>query len=143
RLRRRQANCHDWPGRRGSLHERTDRDRSELAARAGTGILHEVRQAVCGRRRGSAEGEGAEEVRRISFVLPAVMLCASLGSAKTLTLTDEDADRMAQIAENAPRSSWVGSEIGTGVWYNASFDLGPNRAFLIRYPLDQIPKDQK
>jgi hypothetical protein len=63
--------------------------------------------------------------------------------AKTLTLTDEDCDRMAQIGEAAPRSSWLGSELSTGVHYSATIDLAAGRAFLIRFPIDEIPKDQK
>ena len=67
---------------------------------------------------------------------------ASPRGAKTLTLTDEDCDRMAQIGEQAPRSSWLGSELSTGVFYNATIDLAAGRAFLIRFPIE-IPKDQK
>jgi hypothetical protein len=50
---------------------------------------------------------------------------------------------MAQIAEEAPRSSWASAEVGTGVFVNSIIDLTPNRAFLIRFPIDEIPKDQK
>jgi len=77
----------------------------------------------------------------LAFVLVAVP--ATPVRAKTLTITDEDCDRMAQIAEQAPRSSWLGSELSTGVFYSATVDLGPGRAFLIRFPIDEIPKDQK
>jgi hypothetical protein len=70
------------------------------------------------------------------------MLAAPL-SARTITLTDEDSDRMAQICEQAPRSSWAGIEWAGGVFSNTTTDLTPSRAFLIRFPLDEIPKDQR
>jgi hypothetical protein len=78
-----------------------------------------------------------------SWVVTLSVFLSSSLQAKTLTLTDEDADRMAQIAAQSPLSSWAGSEIVGGVWYNGSFDLTPQHAFLIRFPLDEIPKDQK
>lgn len=78
-----------------------------------------------------------------ALVCVLVVVPATPVDAKTLTLTDEDSDRMAQIAEQAPRSSWLGSELSTGVHYSATIDLGPGRAFLIRFPIDDIPKDQK
>ena len=77
------------------------------------------------------------------LALLGICLVAAPLAAKTLTLTDEDCDRMASIGEASPRSSWIGSELGTGVYYNATLDLGPGRAFLIRFPIDEIPKDQK
>jgi len=77
----------------------------------------------------------------VVLIIP-VFLSSSL-QAKTITLTDEDSDRMAQIAEQIPLSSWAGAEIVAGVWSNFNIQLGPSHAFLIRFPLDDIPKDQR
>jgi len=75
--------------------------------------------------------------------LAAFLIFASPAVAKTITLTDEDSDRMAAIAEVAPNSSWAGSVIVGGVIYDGTIDITPVHSFLIRFPLDQIPKDQR
>jgi len=79
---------------------------------------------------------------RLWFALICMAVLVAPLAAKTLTLTDEDSDRMAHIGEQAPRSSWVGMEVSTGIFFNTSIDLVPGRAFLIRFPIE-IPKDQK
>src|SRR5262249_22117895 len=65
-------------------------------------------------------------------------------SAETLKLTDADCERMAFISAVAPRLSWAHSEQGHGIFPNR-YTLGfrPNRAFLICYPLEQLPKGQR
>ncbi len=53
------------------------------------------------------------------FFLPGILLTPA-AQAKTLTLTDEDCVRIAQIAESSPRSSWAGANLATGVYYDAA-----------------------
>jgi hypothetical protein len=64
-------------------------------------------------------------------------------SARTIELSDADCERMAAIAEEAPRLSWAGYEPYTGCFDATWLDMQPSRAFLIRYPLDKIPKGQR
>lgn len=85
-------------------------------------------------------------VQRIVVLLVSVaaaLLPASL-HAKTIVLTDEDCEQMAAIAAEAPRMSWAGYEASAGVFSGIFLDLYPTtRSFLIRYPIDRIPKGQK
>src|SRR5947207_11024952 len=79
-------------------------------------------------------------------LLAAVTLSLTTGSAlhaKTIILTDEDCERMAAIGSEAPRLSWVGYESTPGEFNGIYIDLVPSRAFLIRYPLEKIPKGQR
>jgi hypothetical protein len=58
-------------------------------------------------------------------------------------LTDEDCEQMAVISAEAPRLSWAAYEVTPGEFYTVFIDLFPQRSFLIRYPLERIPKGQK
>jgi hypothetical protein len=81
------------------------------------------------------------------FWFVAVLLTAVNGSAplaaKTITLTDADCDRMAVISEQAPRLSWACTEVVGGAFFDSSIDLIAGRAFLVHWPLNQIPKGQR
>jgi hypothetical protein len=73
-----------------------------------------------------------------------VLLAAVPVSAETLKLSDADCERMAFISVVAPRLSWATSEQGNGVFPNRyTLTFRPGRAFLICYPLEQIPKGQR
>lgn len=63
--------------------------------------------------------------------------------AKTIILTDEDCERMAFIQEGAPRWSWGGYDVSTTSQSTSLFYMYNDRAFLICFPLDRIPKGQK
>src|SRR5688500_12489452 len=64
-------------------------------------------------------------------------------SAKTIILTDADCERMAFIQAGAPRWSWGGYDVSTSSQSTAQFYMYNDRAFLICFPLDRIPKGQK
>src|SRR5207247_1208202 len=72
-----------------------------------------------------------------------VSLVPAAVQAKTIILTDEDCERMAAISADAPRMSWAGYEASAGVFTSIYIDLYSQRGFLIRYPLDKIPKGQR
>jgi hypothetical protein len=64
--------------------------------------------------------------------------------ARTIVLTDQDCEQMAAISADAPRMSWAATIYGTATEYsNHVIDLVPKQAFLIRYPLESIPKGQR
>lgn len=85
--------------------------------------------------------------RRLSLALVVGALAswfsAAPGHAKTILITDEETDQMAAISADAPRLSWAGMESVPGVWNVFYLELYPNRAVLIRYPLEKIPKGQR
>ncbi|MBM4071796.1 MAG: hypothetical protein FJ271_23150 [Planctomycetes bacterium] len=85
--------------------------------------------------------------RRLSSAIIVVALAwlglAPPGQAKTILITDEESDQMAAISGDAPRLSWAGMESVPGVWNIFYLELYPNRALLIRFPLDKIPKRQR
>jgi hypothetical protein len=76
-------------------------------------------------------------------LLTLVLALATTASAKTVVLTDEQADRMATFIPEAPLASWGGYGAGEGYFSTVFIDLRPGSAFLIRYPLDSIPKGMK
>jgi len=51
---------------------------------------------------------------------------------------------MAAISADAPHMSWAATVYGTAVEYsNHVIDLTPKQAFLIRYPLESLPRGQR
>jgi hypothetical protein len=50
---------------------------------------------------------------------------------------------VAILCAEAPRTSWAGFEGTSGLFSDFYVDLYATRAFLIRYPIDQIPKGQR
>ena len=58
---------------------------------------------------------------------------------RTIELSDTDADRVAVIGPEAPRSSWAALEVVPGMFVDHVVDLRPRAALLIRMPLDKIP----
>lgn len=64
--------------------------------------------------------------------------------AKTIVITDAACDRMAMIAAVAPRMGWASQDEPTSASCNTiHVTLRGESAFLIRFPLDAIPADQR
>jgi hypothetical protein len=63
--------------------------------------------------------------------------------ARTLVLTLDDCELQAVISAEAPRLSWVGYDYGGGTYATVYIDLYNTRTFLVRYPLDKIPRGQR
>jgi hypothetical protein len=81
---------------------------------------------------------------RCHFLAAGVVLAlAAQGRARTIILTDADCERMAFIQASAPRWSWGGYDIAAGVHITSQFYMYTDRAFLICFPLDRIPKGQR
>lgn len=79
-----------------------------------------------------------------NLVLFLVLLVASRSaSARTIIMDARDCDRMASIAEAAPRQSWAMNERSTGTFDTARVHLAPQRSLLIRFPLSKIPSKQR
>lgn len=73
----------------------------------------------------------------------ACVLATQPALGRTIILTDEDCEKMAFIQEATPRWSWAGYEIATGIHSTAQFYVYHDRAFLIRFPLERIPRGQR
>jgi len=67
----------------------------------------------------------------------------SRANARTILLDAYTCDRMAAIAENAPMQSWAMMESPAGQFLTNAVILTQQSRFLIRFPLDKIPKDQQ
>jgi len=68
---------------------------------------------------------------------------AAPAPARTIILTDVDCERMAFIQAAAPRWSWGGYDVSTNSQSTGQFYMQSDRAFLICFPLEKIPKGQK
>jgi hypothetical protein len=75
--------------------------------------------------------------------LVCVVVLALPASARTIILTDADCERMAFIQAGAPLWGWGGYDITTDQQSTGQLYLSVDRAFLICFPLDKIPKGQK
>lgn len=73
------------------------------------------------------------------LVLAIVAVAAAPLHARTIELTDADADMLAMIGPEAPRLSWAGYEAAPGMFTNHTVYLRPRASLLIRVPLDRIP----
>jgi hypothetical protein len=63
--------------------------------------------------------------------------------ARTLVLTLDECEQTAVISSEAPRLSWAGYLYGDDTFSTVYIDLYSTRTFLVRYPLDKIPKGQR
>lgn len=70
-----------------------------------------------------------------------LFVCRS-ADARTVVIDAGAADRMAVIAESAPRLSWAGYERWPAIYSTIFFDIVQGRSFLIRFQLGEIPKGQ-
>jgi hypothetical protein len=96
-----------------------------------------------GRRAIALQSKIENQKSKIAVFVMAISFFTAHASAKTIVLTDEQADRMAAIVPEAPLAGWAGYASAEGAWSTVYIDLRPGTAFLMRYPLDQIPKGMK
>jgi hypothetical protein len=82
-------------------------------------------------------------MKLFSFIVLAMFLAPRALLARTIEFTDEDADRLAIIAAEAPRFGWAANEVGAGHYATDNLLLRQGAAVLIRVPLDRIPKGQR
>jgi len=83
-------------------------------------------------------------VRNVSAcVILLLGLTVNLSSARTVVLEGQEIDLAAGIAVDAPRMGWAMSWLRSGIYTTALLDLVPNRSFLFRFPLDQIPAGER
>jgi hypothetical protein len=68
---------------------------------------------------------------------------AAPATARTLVLTLDDCEMTAVISSEAPRLSWAAFSYGEGTFSTVYIDLYSTRTFLVRYPLDKIPRGQR
>lgn len=80
---------------------------------------------------------------RCHFTVVLMLLLSSSAGARTIVLTDEDCERMAFIMEPAPRWGWGGYDVATATSSTSLLYLYNDRAFLICFPLDRVPKNQR
>ena len=93
--------------------------------------------AVAGRSAPLSHGRGS--LLRLALVL-GFLAFAGPATGRTIVLTDEDCERIAFISADVPKLSWAGYEVETGTFTTSILDFYRNRAFLIRYPIERIPK---
>jgi hypothetical protein len=85
-----------------------------------------------------------KKARRMALAVVALLLGAAPLSARTITLTAEDADQMAVISAQAPRLSWAAVRHGPGAFHaGPQLQMFQRSAVLIRIPLEQIPPGQR
>ncbi len=99
---------------------------------------------VAGRHRPTGWSRVPFVARTALFVLGLLLPVTNDAWARTIVLTDQDCEQMAAISADAPRMSWAATVYGAGFEYsNHVIDLTPKTAFLIRYPLENIPRGQR
>ncbi|MEO6052504.1 MAG: hypothetical protein ABIP97_00685 [Chthoniobacterales bacterium] len=79
--------------------------------------------------------------RKVVTVCLLLFVC-SAAFGRTIALQFDDCDLMAAIVEEGPRHSWASSNWSTPIFSTISITPGIKRSFLIRFPLDKIPKGQ-
>lgn len=70
-----------------------------------------------------------------------LLLAACPLQARTIIITDEEADQMAVLSAEAPRQGWFANNETASAANNASLTLSRSRSFLIRISLKKIPMD--
>jgi len=91
------------------------------------------------------------KIRTHGWRVAAMLACAVLALlvitrtawARTIIVTDAVVDRVACIAEAAPRQSWAGIPEGGGVFTTRLASVSPGRMFLMRWNIGDIPKDSR
>jgi hypothetical protein len=82
-------------------------------------------------------------VRCHCAALVLLVVLAAAAPARTLLLTDVDCERMAFIQAGMPLWGWGGYDVSTSTQSTALFYMYPERAFLICFPVDRVPKGQR
>lgn len=83
---------------------------------------------------------------RFPILLAGALLIAgtlSNAQARTVTLTAADCDLMATISAQGPGYGWMGRLVREGQFTTNTVNASGNAAILLRFRLDQIPKDQQ
>ncbi len=80
---------------------------------------------------------------RHPLTIALLLALAAHAPGKTIVLTDLDCERMAFIQAGSPRWSWGGYDVTSNTQSNSLFYMYADRAFLIAFPLDKVPKGQK
>jgi hypothetical protein len=72
------------------------------------------------------------------------LVATTPAAARTITITDQDCERMAVLNSAAPEVGWTAHEVHPGV-YTTKYHLylKPETTFLLAFPLDSIPKGQR
>lgn len=83
--------------------------------------------------------------RRFGLLAAALLLApASPAAARTIVISSEDCEQMAFIAAETPKLTWASYQVQPGVYTNQyHLTMARDRALLICFPLDRLPKDQK
>jgi hypothetical protein len=82
-------------------------------------------------------------MRLLPLSVVALLIGVAPLSARTIIFSESDCKYMAAITAEAPRLSWAAFEASTGDFNGAYMEMFPRRAFLIRYPIERIPKGQR
>lgn len=88
----------------------------------------------------------SQRTRMLLFILAvAAVLAAVVGTSwgRTIIVTDAVVDRMACIADAAPRQSWAGISENNGAFTTRLASVTPGRNFLMRWNIGDIPKDSR
>ena len=88
------------------------------------------------------KGSASPAVIASLLVALALALCAPL-LGRTIVVDSLVCDRMAAIADVAPRQSWAMHEVHAGVFTTTSITLTQGRSFLMRFALGNIPPGQR
>lgn len=72
-----------------------------------------------------------------------LLSAATAAMGRTIVVDASVADRMAAIDAVAPRQGWAMHLRSEGTYSNEYAVLEPQRSFLIRFPLDMVPADQR
>ena len=94
----------------------------------------------------NSTGGVATRLRSAAFFAAVAMVLVTLvgpSFARTIIVTDAVVDRMACIAEAAPRQSWAAIPEGNGVFTTRLASVAQGRSFLMRWNIGDIPKDSR
>ncbi|MCE9592305.1 MAG: hypothetical protein K8S99_17500 [Planctomycetes bacterium] len=79
----------------------------------------------------------------VACAIAALLGAASAARAETVILNGSNVDKVAAIADVAPRMSWALWEYATGRFNNGGIGVSPGRSVLMRYSLASIPAGQR
>src|SRR5687767_10317526 len=105
-----------------------------------------ARVSSCSPRAGSQLGRGTRETAsKLAGYTGALVLTllSPLAQARTIELSDIDADLIACIRPECPRMSFAGYQIAPGVFTSDYIGLRHGVSMMIRVPLDKIPKGMR
>lgn len=83
------------------------------------------------------------KVQHAAAMLALTLLITTPAWSRTIQWTIADVEKMAAIAPHAPLMSWAGFEYTKGTYTTASIDLSGTNAFLLRFPVERLPKRQR